>query len=1066
MKNIFVNRIKLFAAAVSLLLICSCSDDFSGTVQDKNYPSKDGKTYLCLSAALSPEARSIAPGASDYDVTQLTNLVLTGKLSSESGDETQLASASNYTAIDGKNIPVSGAGNWIFTLTADLNGVPFNGTVEKEITVGSVNTLTFTLKAEQNQGGMEITFKFTGSSTEASDYKVLAKLLNSEKTVVIETKIFENAEADPSAVIACSTDTTNTTFYVVYSHSASDTESSLGEGTYYLVFEVYDNRTGEKVPLNTSRNFVRVDKGITTTGELSLTLNEVYSITYNYNEGEELAADAVMILNYSRKSEGIKLPLMVKDGYEFKGWYENADFSEDPVQELPLGTTGNLTFWARFIEIDEPEEPEEPEENTFFVSSEGSETNTGLTKSQALNSIEAAINKIKDADNKGADWTIKIADTLTGAQEIADISEKDAASLTICGTGVNDDYGIPEDEIKSDNEEPALKINCSLPVTVKDIKITKGTGTSDITAHGVYVCEGSRIYLAGTPVIDDLYVEYSSEAIYLTKNLTEAASVTLTPNYYETPYIYETEICKNQYIYVEDGSGIDISPNNEKFYITPEVDENGSETGTKWFIDKEGCLNRKCTVSFISEGTNAFSDIDVPCSYFEEDDLNVPEREGYLFKGWYFKKTVEHYDASDFSYTYTYEMQPIDYKGPDYEEDGYTVEDYEYTFINSDITLYAAWITKNDNIYVNTADEDGDGDCDGVDFASVNEQTGDASTIRLGDGSVGAPFKTIICAVDAIKTLNDPSIDYTILITGFTNDINITIDENVPAKSVTLKGALEPDNNGEPVCGIVQTGMYTLLTAPSILRVSGGVPVTITNFKFDVAIYGYEGDGALINVGNGGKVTLENGTLLQGTGSTASGGYPPEGVIAVEEGGNLVMKSGSVIDNYYIKNGAVYVKEGGIFTMEGGKISAIQGGGVYLKASGSKIASFTMKGGTISQNTGGSAGNGIGFLGSPDDGITGTINLGGSAVIDSSNNIYLPSYMTINILSELTAVTDSAKPVITPQSYSEGLPVLEADDTVLLNNAAPKFTVTPQTDGDGNQITWEITTEGKLHQVE
>lgn len=1048
MKNIFVNRIKLFAAAFSLLLICSCSDDFSGTVQDKNYPSKDGKTYLCLSAALSPEARSIAPKDSDYDVTQLTNLVLTGKLNGGSGEDITLASASNYTAINGKNIPVSGAGSWTFTLTADFKGVPFTGTLEQEITEGSVNTLTFTLGTEQTQGGMSITFKFKGSSTKASDYKVNAVLMTQDKEE-IETKTFENTEDDTSAIKAYSNSSTNTTFSVVYSHSVSDTESSLQAGTYYLVFEVFDTRTKDEVPLNTSRNFVRVDKGITTTAELSLTLNEVYSITYNYNEGEEPAAGAVMTLNYSRKSAEIILPQMVKDGYEFEGWYENADFSGDPVRELPLGTTGDLTFWARFIETDEPED------NTFYVSSEGSETNDGLTRDTALDSVAAAVAKIKEADNKDADWTIKIAGTLTGAQVIADISEDYAASLTICGTGVNDDYGVPEDEIKSDNEEPALKISCTLPVTVRDIKITKGTGTSDKPAHGVYVGDGSRIYLAGTPVIDDLYVQYSYEAIYLTENLTGAASVTLTPDYYETPYIYETEICKNKYIYVNEDNNVDISSNYEYFHITPEVDENGSETETEWFIDKEGCLNRYCIVSFIGEGTYNWPNLDVPCSYFEEDDLNVPEREGYLFKGWYFNKTVEHYNPANFSYTYTYEMQPLDYKGPAYEDEyGDMVEDYEYTFINSDITLYAAWISENDNIYVDASH--------GVDFASVNEETGDSTSISLGDGSEDAPFKTIICAVDAIKTLNDPSIDYTILITGFTDDINITIDENVPANSVTLKGAVEPDNNGEPVCGIKQTAQYTLLTKPSILRVSGGVHVTITNFKFDVAIYGYEGDGALINVGNGGKVTLENGTLLKGTGSVASGGYPPEGVIAVEDGGNLFMKSGSVIDNYYIKNGAVYVKEGGIFTMEGGTISAIKGGGVYLQASGSKTASFTMTGGTISQNTEGFAGNGIGFLGSPDDGITGIINLGDSAVIDSSNNIYLPSYMTINISSELTAITDSNKPVITPEDYSEGIQILEATDTGLLNDAAQKFAVTPQTDGDGNQITWTISDDGKL----
>ena len=79
-----------------------------------------------------------------------------------------------------------------------------------------------------------------------------------------------------------------------------------------------------------------------------------------------------------------------------------------------------------------------------------------------------------------------------------------------------------------------------------------------------------------------------------------------------------------------------------------------------------------------------------------------------------------------------------------------------------------------------------------------------------------------------------------------------------------------------------------------------------------------------------------------------------------------------------------------------------------------------------------------------------------------SNNFYSSFILYINILSELSAVTDSTKPVITPQSYSEGLPVLEADDTVLLNDAAPKFAVTPQIDADNNQINWTISSEGKL----
>nr|MCR5172212.1 InlB B-repeat-containing protein [Treponema sp.] len=202
------------------------------------------------------------------------------------------------------------------------------------------------------QGGMSITFKFTGSSTKASDYKVNAVLMTQDKEE-IEAKTFENTEDDTSAVIPYSNSSTNKTFSVVYSRSSSDKAEYLDSATYYLVFEVYDTRTGEKVPLNTSRNFVRVDSGITTTAELSLTLNEVYSITY-YDNGGEFPEGAVVPFNYSRKSEGIDLPQMIKGGYKFEGWYNNEKFEGNSVSQISPGTTGNLTFWACFTQTDEP----------------------------------------------------------------------------------------------------------------------------------------------------------------------------------------------------------------------------------------------------------------------------------------------------------------------------------------------------------------------------------------------------------------------------------------------------------------------------------------------------------------------------------------------------------------------------------------------------------------------------------------------------------------------------------------------------------------------------------------
>ena len=79
-----------------------------------------------------------------------------------------------------------------------------------------------------------------------------------------------------------------------------------------------------------------------------------------------------------------------------------------------------------------------------------------------------------------------------------------------------------------------------------------------------------------------------------------------------------------------------------------------------------------------------------------------------------------------------------------------------------------------------------------------------------------------------------------------------------------------------------------------------------------------------------------------------------------------------------------------------------------------------------------------------------------------SNNFYSSLILYINISSELTAITDSNKPVITPEDYTRTTALISAANSALLSDAAPKFAVTPQTDGDGNQITWTISDDGKL----
>ena len=45
---------------------------------------------------------------------------------------------------------------------------------------------------------------------------------------------------------------------------------------------------------------------------------------------------------------GAALPIPTKTGYTFDGWYENPDFSGNPVADVPTDSTGELTFYAKW----------------------------------------------------------------------------------------------------------------------------------------------------------------------------------------------------------------------------------------------------------------------------------------------------------------------------------------------------------------------------------------------------------------------------------------------------------------------------------------------------------------------------------------------------------------------------------------------------------------------------------------------------------------------------------------------------------------------------------------------
>ncbi|GHV65378.1 hypothetical protein FACS1894199_05900 [Bacteroidia bacterium] len=72
---------------------------------------------------------------------------------------------------------------------------------------------------------------------------------------------------------------------------------------------------------------------------------DTYTITYNLNGGTTSSA---ITGTYNVTSTAITLPTPIKTGYIFGGWYASANFSGAKVSNIPTGSTGHKTFYAKW----------------------------------------------------------------------------------------------------------------------------------------------------------------------------------------------------------------------------------------------------------------------------------------------------------------------------------------------------------------------------------------------------------------------------------------------------------------------------------------------------------------------------------------------------------------------------------------------------------------------------------------------------------------------------------------------------------------------------------------------
>ena len=103
--------------------------------------------------------------------------------------------------------------------------------------------------------------------------------------------------------------------------------------------------------LGAATTSVTIAHGSTGNREYTATWTPItYNITYTNAVNGTDGVTNTNPTTYTIESEAITLDAPTKDGYTFAGWFDNAGFTGSAVTTITAGSTGNKTFWAKWIQ--------------------------------------------------------------------------------------------------------------------------------------------------------------------------------------------------------------------------------------------------------------------------------------------------------------------------------------------------------------------------------------------------------------------------------------------------------------------------------------------------------------------------------------------------------------------------------------------------------------------------------------------------------------------------------------------------------------------------------------------
>lgn len=327
MNKKFIGSIFTVLSIVMTFCLCGCQNEAVASVGAVSVSGGTAVLTLNIDNEAGRSAMPVIP------TSELTKIELFAADADVSGDGRKIGEWESVEELNAAKISIY-TGTWTFTLRCETSTLKFSDRQTVTVTAGT-NVLTFRPMSSYDKydtsgvGNLSVTISYPSEGVEAVTCGLYSLGGISAGAIYPDEDLTIDITANGSNSVYTLTDVSCDRYFAVFKFYG-DADKTLLRGTYC--------------------EYCWIINGMTSTS--NCTVEEIaglFNIEYVLNGGS-FAGGSAVYRSYTRYSDTVTLPEAAKANCIFGGWYDNEEFTGNPVRTITEGSTGNRTYYAKWIE--------------------------------------------------------------------------------------------------------------------------------------------------------------------------------------------------------------------------------------------------------------------------------------------------------------------------------------------------------------------------------------------------------------------------------------------------------------------------------------------------------------------------------------------------------------------------------------------------------------------------------------------------------------------------------------------------------------------------------------------